>query len=252
MFDDAWFPALPAPADPRLRLFLLPFAGGGAGIYATWPQALPADVHVIPVQLPGRERRLRDRPYSAMAPLVRDLFGAMAPALDRPWAVFGHSMGAAIAYELARAGAAAGQPPAHLFVSARRAPGLPPPHPPMFALPEDRLVAETERLYGPLPDVLKRHPGILRTFLPTMRADYQLLDTWVAPTDQVLSCPVTVYGGEDDGAVPPSSLAPWEAVTRGPTRVVVMPGGHFTYVRDAHDARDDVAAVLAGAGDARS
>jgi medium-chain acyl-[acyl-carrier-protein] hydrolase len=107
-------------------------------------------------------------------------------------------------------------------------------------------VGEVERLYGPLPEVLRRHPGLLDTFLPTMRADFELLDTWTAPIDRALSCPITAYGGADDHAVPASALDAWADATRGPFRKVVLPGGHFTYVRDAHDARDDVAAVLRG------
>lgn len=244
MTSSPWFVPSDRSTPPQRRLFCVPFAGGGAGIYASWAAHVPDDVEVVPVHLPGRERRIQDPPYTAMRPLVRDLFTAMAPHLDRPFAIFGHSMGAAIAYELARAATLAGHTPDHLFVSARRAPGEPPTHPPLFALPKDRLVAETERLYGPMPAVVRRHPALLDTFLPTMRADFQLLDTWVTPGDAVLTCPVTAYAGADDQAVPPEALKGWSSVTRGPFRHVVLPGGHFGYVRDTHDARDDVATVL--------
>ncbi|MCB9666089.1 MAG: thioesterase [Alphaproteobacteria bacterium] len=236
--------ALDRPA--RLRLLAVPFAGGGTGIYQRWPEAMPAGVSVLPVQLPGRERRMAERAYTAMGPLVRDLSAELLPRLGEvPWAVFGHSMGAAIAYELARAGAQAGTPPALLFVSARRAPGTAAHHPPLFALPTDQLVAETERLYGALPAVLRAQPGLLRTFLPTMRADFQLLDTWQAPTDRTLACPVVAYGGATDPAHPPDSMAPWAEVTTGPFVHRTFPGGHFTAVRDGVAVRDDVAAVLA-------
>jgi medium-chain acyl-[acyl-carrier-protein] hydrolase len=238
-----WFPPDPTPADARLRLICIPFAGGGAGIYRTWPSVAPPGVVVLPAQLPGRERRLRERAFEAMSPLVASLLEATAEHRQHPWAVFGHSMGGGIAWELAVAATREGLPPQHLFLSARRAPDSPPPHPPLFALPEPQMIAEVERLYGPFPDVLKQHPGLLSTFLPTMRADLKLLDTWV-PTLEVLSgVPITVYGGQHDLAVSSDSLDGWAARTTGPFRKVIVPGAHFM-VRDAHDVRDDVMTVL--------
>lgn len=243
MFTSAWFPPLDPAATHKPLLFCVPFAGGGAGIFKTWPAAMP-HLQVVPVQLPGRERRLREPAYDRMDALVDDLFADMRPLLDRPWSVFGHSMGAGIAYEVARAATAEGKPPKHLFVSARRAPGEPPTHPPLFALPDDAMVAETERLYGPMPAAVRRYPALLKAMLPTMRADFKLLDTWKAPTDQALTCPVTAYGGADDPAHAPPALDAWAKVTSGPFRKQIFPGGHFRYVRDDHDARDDVKTTL--------
>lgn len=238
-----FLPPTPAPVDPRGRLLCVPFAGGGAGIFRSWPAAMPF-AHVVPLQLPGRERRLRERAYTAMGALIDDLAPAVVPLLDRPFAIFGHSMGAAIAFELARRLRDLGHVPAHLFLSARRAPGEPPLHPPLFALPDARLIAETERLYGPFPDVLKQHPELLAMFLPTLRADYQLLDTWRPADAPPLSCPLTVLGGKDDHAVPPEVLEGWRAQTTGAFRLRILPGGHF-FARDADDARDVVASTLA-------
>jgi medium-chain acyl-[acyl-carrier-protein] hydrolase len=121
------------------------------------------------------------------------------------------------------------------------------PHPPLFALPEARLIAETERLYGPFPDVLKQHPGLLATFLPTLRADMQVLDTW-RPTLGVLAAPITGLAGADDASIPPSSMTAWAERTSGRFDLHVLPGGHF-FVRDdpaATAAR--VRAVLDGLG----
>jgi medium-chain acyl-[acyl-carrier-protein] hydrolase len=241
---DDWFPPPPPPADTRLRLVCVPFAGGGAGIYRSWPGVAPAGVHVLPAQLPGRERRLRERAYDAMAPLVHDLLQATRADRQHPWAVFGHSMGGGIAWELAVAAAREGTPPVHLFLSARRAPGSNPTHPPLFALPEPLMIQEVERLYGPFPDVLKQHPGLLQTFLPTMRADLKLLDTWVPTLDVLTDVPITVYGGVDDLAVPAHSLDGWAERTTGPFEKVMVPGGHFM-VRDATDVRDHLMRALA-------
>lgn len=244
MSETPWFPPTTLAAPSR-RLFCVPFAGGGIGVYSGWQAAMPPGTEVLPIQLPGRERRLRERPYASMRALVADLFPAMLPKLDVPFAIFGHSMGAAIAFELALAATQAGKAPAHLFLSARRAPGSPPTHPPLFALPEELLLRETERLYGPLPAVLREHPGLLATFLPTMRADMQLLDTWIPPEGTPLACPVTVLGGDADLAVPPPLLQPWRSITTGPFEHLVLPGNHFSYVREQPLARDLVAERLA-------
>ncbi|HMV68987.1 MAG TPA: alpha/beta fold hydrolase [Myxococcota bacterium] len=238
-----WFPPFEPATDARMRLFCVPFAGGGAGIYRTWPMVMGPEIQVLAVQLPGRERRLREAPYTAMAPLVDDLSAAIRPLTDRPWAIFGHSLGGAIAWEVAMRLHGEGRSPEHLIVSARRSPELPLPHAPLFALPDDRMVAETERHYGPLPAMLKQHPSLLATFLPTMRADFQLLDTW-RPTQGVqLACPITTLAGAQDTAVPPDTMTGWARYTRGPSARHVLQGGHF-YVRDNDEARDIVTATL--------
>lgn len=244
MTSSPWFHPRPVPPTTRLKLLCIPFAGGGAGIYNSWLGAMPPSVHVLPVQLPGRERRLREPAIPSMKALVDVLLPACLPHLDGEWAVFGHSMGGGIAWELSVAAASLGKPPSHLFVSGRRAPGTPPVHPPLFALPKAELIREVERLYGPLPAVLKQHPSILDTFLPTMRADFRLIDTWVPSMDVLDDVPITVFGGRDDTAVPLSSLEAWRARTTGPSEVHVLEGGHF-FVRESTDARNHVQRILA-------
>lgn len=241
--DPALLPPGP-PADVSVRLVCLPFAGGGSGLYGTWQEACGPDVEVLPVCLPGRERRLREPAYSSMATLVDDLFDTLRPRLDRPWVVFGHSMGGEIGHTLARRATTAGLPPAHLVVSARRGPASPRPHPPLFALPDALMVAECERHYGNLPDVLRRHPDVLATFLPTMRADFKLLDTWQRPTDRGLTCPITAIAGDADPTVPVAELHRWAEVTTGVFTPVLLSGDHFSYVRERHDARDLVVGIV--------
>lgn len=233
-----------ATRHARLRLLCLPFAGGGVGMYRSWIGAAPAGVAVLPVQLPGRERRMGEPAYTSMKALVDDLVRDLSALLAEPWAVFGHSMGGAIAHALAVAATQAGVEPARLIVSARRAPGVAPSHPPLFALPRDHLIAEMQRRYGPLPEVLSRHPGLLDSFLPTMRADFRLLETWQAPEGRLLRCPLLTLAGSDDTAVPPASLLPWADATSGDCEHEVLPGGHF-FARDATQARDRVMRALA-------
>ncbi len=237
----AWFVPTPAPAQPAGHLLLFPFAGGGAGVYRAWPEALPG-WHVHPVALPGREARMREPALTRLDALLDALAPAVA-ALSGPIALFGHSLGALVAYTLARRLHAEGRRPVHLLVSARRAPAEPPPHGPLFALPEAALIDALERLYGPFPAVLKERPAVLRMFLPTLRADLQLLDTATVPADRALACPVTAFAAADDHAVPPATMARWAEVTEGSFALHTLPGGHFL-PRDGDDLRQAVARTL--------
>src|SRR5690606_30530844 len=142
----------PAPRDgARLRLFCFPSAGGGASQYRLWAQSLPMDVELCPVLLPGREARMREAPARRLAPLAEALADGLSPLFDIPFAFFGHSMGALLAFELARQLRRRGGPqPAHLFVSGRRAPQLPDPDGTLHTLGDAAFVRE----------VLPRHHGI--------------------------------------------------------------------------------------------
>lgn len=235
--------ALRRPEAPR-RLVLLPFAGGGVGVYRTWQSGLGDDVDVVPLQLPGRERRMAEKPHVAMEHLLSELVPVVVALADRDVVLFGHSMGAAIAWEIALRLEAASRPLRRLIVSARRAPTTPPPSPPMFALSDARLIAETERRYGPFPAVLRDHPALLATFLPTLRADLQLLET-SRPTLGVLDAPITALWATEDASTPQDAVTPWVERTRGGVEVCEVRGGHF-WLRDDPDAAvRQVRAVLA-------
>lgn len=230
--------------DARDRLLLcLPYAGGGSAMYRHWPTAMPDDVTVVALRLPGREHRLREPPFRAMSPLVQALWAELGPLLDgHSYALFGHSMGTAIAWQLTQTAERAGHPPFHLFVSGRRPPGAPAPHPPMFALPEATLISEIEARYGPLPPALKARPAMLRAFLPTLRADMQVIDTW-RPDPTPIHVPLTAYGGVDDPTLSPEILQGWELATSASAAVYLSPGGHF-HARDLPDVCAHVGRTL--------
>ncbi|MGE3272883.1 MAG: thioesterase II family protein, partial [Chloroflexota bacterium] len=175
----AWI-RCPRPSEQAsLRLFCLPFGGGGAQTYREWPAALGPDIEVWHAQLPGREARHREPPLTSLPPLVQPLAAAMLPYLDRPYAIFGHSMGALIAFELARLFRRLGAPaPTYLFVSARRAPHLPDWRPPLHTLPDADLVDHLNQRYNGLPRAVLESADLLRMFTPLIRADLTLTELY--------------------------------------------------------------------------
>jgi medium-chain acyl-[acyl-carrier-protein] hydrolase len=230
----AWFVRPQPQPDARCRLFCFPYAGVGPAIYRTWSALLPADIDLWAVQPPGREARFREQPLADIDGLVESVCASMRPHLDRPFALFGHSMGACVAFEVARTLAARGAAPARLFVSGRRAPGAPNDEPDMHTLPDDAFVAEIRRRYNGIPDAVLEHPELLQLLLPALRADIAALERHTHRPAPLLACPVLALGGTHDTVVPVDELARWRAETSGEFALHVFEGGHF-YLQDARD-----------------
>jgi len=233
--NSAWIIPGPARSEPRLRLFCLPYAGGGAAAYAQWANRLPPDVEVCRVQLPGRENRLREAPFTSIALLVETMAEAIRPYLERPFAIFGHSLGALTSFELARqVRRRFALSPAQLFVSARWAPHLPDPESLIYQLPDAEFIATLRRRYNNIPDAVADDPELMEIFLPLLRADVTMLDTYVYTADRPFDCPITVYGGSDDRRVTRAALEAWRMHTLQAFRIQMFPGEHF-YLQGARD-----------------
>jgi medium-chain acyl-[acyl-carrier-protein] hydrolase len=215
----------PRPAA-RLRLVCLPAAGGGASRYRDWPAHLPDDVEVVSVQLPGRENRFNEHPIESMEQLVDPLLDGLASSLTPPFALFGHSMGALIAFELVRRMRLSGVAPVHLFVAGRRAPHLPKRSLDWHTLPDPELIATLGELGG-IPPELLAESHILDAVLPMVRADCTVAETYVFRPQAPLSCPVSAFGGLRDKEVSPEDVRAWSRHTTGPFRVHLLPGDHF-------------------------
>jgi surfactin synthase thioesterase subunit len=212
----------------RLRLFCLPYAGGAASLYRTWHQYLPADIEVCAVQLPGRENRIQERSYTNLVDLIEALIPHLQPILDKPFALFGHSMGALIAYELAQYLQQHRQTPAHLFVSGRRAPLLPEPEMMLHTLPSDEaFLRELQRRYHNIPAVLFEDAELRTLFVPLLRSDLTLVETYQYPERPALPCPLVALGGADDPRASPAELRAWQELTQADFALHCFPGGHF-------------------------
>lgn len=225
---DPWIQRPRPRPGARLRLLLLPHAGGGATAFRGWADGIDLDrVEVCPVQLPGRENRLREPAFDRLPPLVEALAGALERWRDLPYAVFGHSTGALVGFELARHAAATGAPgPVHLFASGRRAPSLPSRQRAVHQLPDDELLADLRELGG-IPPALLEHPELLELLITVMRADMALTETYTPTPGATIAAPITVYTGDRDNKVDKDEAAAWSQHTTGAFRVRTFPGDHF-------------------------
>jgi surfactin synthase thioesterase subunit len=220
-----WLMHRPNP-NARLRLFCLPYAGGGASVYRSWQGGFPAEFDVCSVQLPGRENRLREPPFASMEPLVRALAQGLAGALDRPFALFGHSMGGLIAYELARLlRQERGLSPRHLFVSACRAPEVPDPIE-WHRLGDKELMAELRQVPGFPAEVLE-HAELMQLVLPIIRADSAVTETYAYRQAEPLDFPLTVFASEHDELISRAAVEPWRGHTRAAFDLKLVDGHHL-------------------------
>lgn len=225
--SNGWIEYYQPNPSANLRLLCFPYAGGSARIYRSWAQLLPPCVEVCPVQLPGRDRRIAEPPFTNLLQLVRATGEELRPYLDKPFAFFGHSMGAVLSFELAHHLSAELQlSPLHLFVSGRRAPQLQSKDPAFYDLPKAQLLQELRKLKGTPPDVLE-HPDLMELMLPLLRADFELCDTYTYSVRPPLSCPITALGGLRDSTVSRADLEAWQEQTRGPLSLRMFPGDHF-------------------------
>ncbi|NDU74731.1 alpha/beta fold hydrolase [Actinomadura sp. DSM 109109] len=211
-----------------MRLFCLPHAGGSAVFYRSWAEQAGPAVEVQAVQYPGRADRMADAFVTEAHQLARLIAGAMAPLMDRPAALFGHSMGAVLAYEVARLLEERGTPPVHVFASGAR--------PPddrgddrIREKDDDGLVAELVGLGGTDAEVLA-DPELRELVLPYVRNDFTLIEEYAHRPGTPLAAPVTAIIGDADPQVDEERARGWERATRGRFALRVLPGGHFYLV----------------------
>lgn len=210
----------------RIRLFCVPHAGGGSSVFARWHRHLPPTVEVCAFQLPGRQERLFEAPFDDSDALVAAMADAVQDLVDRPFAIFGHSMGALMGFELARSLAAFGRAPARLFVAAHAAPGAHRRVGPLHTLDNDELIRELRKLrLSPLGYL--DQADLLELMLPTIRADLTVTESYSLVPGPPLPCPITTFAGLDDEHVRPGDMEDWRRFTSGNFESRIVAGGHF-------------------------
>ncbi len=211
-----------------LRLFCFPYAGVGPSVYRPWLAALPGHLEARFIQLPGREGRWREPALTNIAEIADRLAGAIVPHLDKPFAFYGHSLGALISFELTRRLRAAGAPmPRQLFLAAHRGVQLPNPHSAIRHLPDDQFVSEMRRRYDGIPQSVLDNPELLELMLPCLRADFTAFETYEYRAEAPLDIPISAFGGDADNYVRTHEVAGWREQTTGRFRMRVVPGNHF-------------------------
>jgi len=213
--------------EARLRLFCIPFAGGGASIYRLWASQLPSSIEVCPIQLPGREDRYREPAFTSITAAAQVLARELTPFLDKPYAIFGHSMGALVGFEVTRALRRARlAAPLGLFVAAYPAPQAPLARSPIHHLPDRDFIEEMRRMEG-TPAAVLDNVELMEFMLPILRADFEACDTYTNVPEAPLECPLLVYGGADDREVGEAGLRQWRDQAAQSFALRMLPGNHF-------------------------
>lgn len=236
-----WFQFVKPNPQARLRVFCFPYAGGSASIFRRWQEQFSAQIELVPVQLPGRESRIQEAPFTQLEPLVQSLAQAIRPYLNKPYVFFGHSMGGLVSFELTRELRRQRlATPLHLMVSARRAPQLPDRDPPIHALPEAEFLEEIRSLKG-TPEEILHNDDIMQMMVPILRADFSVCETYTYTQEEPLPCPITAFGGRLDDEIGKDELAAWKEHTRAFFRLQMFEGDHF-YL---HSERDQLLQAMA-------
>ena len=210
-----------------LHLICIPYAGGAASTFQMWAASLAPHIAPRAVQLPGRQNRVDEPNHTRMSDVLAELSRAIVPVVKEPYAFFGHSNGALIAYELARTLRALGaSEPEYLFVSGSRAPTVPSRKPLLHPLADAEFIAEVDRLNGTPREILE-HPEMRELVLPALRADTEVNETYEYREARPLSCPIVAFIGERDPKVCRDEVLPWREMTTGAFTLEELPGDHF-------------------------
>lgn len=224
----AWFPFLHEKPGARLRLVCVPYAAGSARIYRDWPNCLPAEVEVCAVQPPGRENRMIEPCFDSATEFATALADRLQALPSLPTVLFGHSMGALIAFETTRELERRGIGPIGLIVSAASAPHLAGRDVPLSHLDDDTLIARLREVGG-TPDEILGNTDLMRLCLPKIRADFALCENYrqTVGEDAVVRAPLYALGATDDSEVQPGGIEAWRLHAGTAFRTALIDGDHF-------------------------
>lgn len=197
--------------------------------YRSWADKLPPEIELYSLQLPGRENRFQEKPFNQLLPLAKTLASIIPVHNDVPLAFFGHSLGTVIGFELVRQMRQKKlHAPVHFFVSGRRAPHLPDPDPPMHQMPTSKFISELKRLDG-TPELVLTNPELMEIFVPILRSDFEMIETYVYQNEDPIECSITAFGGMLDNKASREDLDAWHLHTSKKFRLKMFQGGHFFF-----------------------
>ena len=224
---DRWLAYYRPKPNPRVRLFCFHYRGGSASIFRQWSNLLPPEIEVCPIQLPGREGRINEKPFTDISELVENLAPSLIPYLDKPFSFYCHSMGTLIGFELAHLLRQKYRlNPLHLFFGG-------------FWTPETHLKMLKQRYGGKspskevmlqtmeIPEPILNNSQLMAELMPTFQADYQLLRSYIYRRKQPFNCPISVFGGQEDNIVNKNQLMAWRKYTSNKFKLQIMQGNHF-------------------------
>jgi surfactin synthase thioesterase subunit len=223
--DNLWCRRYRAAENPTARLVCLPYAGGSAPYFRPTALALDPSVDVVAIQYPGRQDRRAEAPIADMAELTDRLHGILSRMPALPLTLFGHSMGAVLAFEVARRLEADGDGPVHLFASGRRAPST--QRDEAIHLRDDAGILDELRQGDGTAAAILNDEEMMRAALPALRADYRATETYRCPPGATVACPITALTGDSDPKTTPAEAEAWAGHTTGSFTLQTYRGGHF-------------------------
>jgi medium-chain acyl-[acyl-carrier-protein] hydrolase len=234
--------------DPKISLLCFSYAGAGSSVFYGWDETIPPHIEIDVVVLPGRDSRFSELPYRDMPELVSDLTRDLGPVLRFPFALFGHSMGALIAFEFARKLRALGfRQPSHLFLSGMTSPDTYTPSESIHNLPYESLIERLKQMSG-IPNHILHNDEFMRVFEPAIRADFEMCYRYEFRQEEPLDCSLSVFGGMDD-LITENDLLLWQKHTKRQLKLRMYNGDHFfiNTCRDVvlNDIVNDITQVLA-------
>ncbi|WP_341739433.1 alpha/beta fold hydrolase [Microcoleus sp. CAWBG640] len=240
----SWIKKSEFSTSAQTRLFCFPYAGGGASIYRTWESQLPSEIEVCPIQLPGRENRISEAPFTEFTALVETLAEVLKPFLDKPFAFYGHSMGAVLALEVAKSlRDQFGSSPVHLFIGASIAPQLPNPFPELDLSSRLKLT-QFLRSFG-TPSKVLQNTELMEALMPTMKADFLALEGYTYKYSAPLECPISAFSGSKDCFVSQADMAAWNTQTSSRFHLESVSGSHLFLETDLPQVLEIISRELA-------
>ncbi len=212
----------------RLNLVCFPYAGANPYIFIDWRTRFAPHVDVVGIHLPGRGTRLQQPSHTSISEIVSEVFEALPVLGGGPFAFYGHSLGALVAFETARQLRRMGAPqPSHLFVGGARPPHMPALQPPLHSLERQAFLDSVQARYGGIPAAILQERELLEIFLPALRADFAAYETYEHRTEPPLACPISAFAGDKDALVTADLMAEWSRHTRSGFELQVLSGDHF-------------------------